>query len=768
VSSAPKLYIDPVCGMDVEDTSPWHTVHAGQDYYFCNPRCLAKFTADPQAYLQPKAPEAPADPGAIYTCPMHPEVEQIGPGPCPKCGMALEPKHVSLEEADDSELRAMERRFWISAGLTLPLLVLAMAPHFGLMIHSLMGPTGAWAQALLALPVILWGGAPFFVRGWDSVRSGHLNMYTLIALGTGTALLYSLAAVLTPGLFPAGFKTMDGELPLYFESAAVIITLVILGDVLEQRARRRTGAALRSLLGLAPKTARRLEADGTEHDVPLDEVHVGQRLRVRPGEAVPVDGVVLDGSSYVDESMLSGESMPLRKEAGDRVAGGTLNQQGSFVMEAQRVGRETLLAQIVQLVSEAQRSRAPIQRVADRAAALFVPAVLAAAILAAAAWALWGPEPRLAHALLAAVSVLIIACPCALGLATPMSIMVGTGEGALHGVLVRSAEALEHFGQVDTLVVDKTGTVTEGQPNLVDLKLAPGVDPKGLLADLAAVERGSEHPLARAILKGAEAQGVERREATGFHAHRGEGVAAAVQGRRVLLGTADFLSAHGVETSAFNADAAAWRAQARTVVFAAVDGKAAGLLAIADPIKAHSAVALATLIRAGIDVHLLSGDHNATVQAVAKELGLPHAEGGATPARKAALVQSLRAQGRVVALAGDGVNDAPALAAADVGVAMGTGTDVAQQSAGLILVHGNLEGLLRARTLSLAVMRNIRQNLFWAFAYNTVGIPLAAGALYPVFGWLLSPAFAAAAMSLSSVSVIGNALRLRGALKGGR
>jgi Cu+-exporting ATPase len=640
-----------------------------------------------------------------------------------------------------------------------------MAPHFGLMLHSQMGAAGAWTQLALALPVILWGGAPFFVRGWDSVRSGHLNMYTLIALGTGAATLYSLAAVLAPGLFPAGFRSMDGELPLYFESAAVIITLVILGDVLEQRARRRTGDALRSLLGLQPKTARRLNADGSEHDVALDQVHVGERLRVRPGEAVPVDGVVLEGSSYIDEAMLSGEPMPVSKEAGDSVAGGTLNQQGSFVMETRRVGRETLLAQIVQLVGQAQRSRAPIQRIADQAAALFVPAVLAAAVLAAAAWALWGPEPRLAHALLAAVSVLIIACPCALGLATPMSIMVGTGEGALHGVLVRNAEALERFGQVDTLVVDKTGTVTEGKPSLVDLKLAHGLDPKALLADLAALERGSEHPLARAILRGAEAQGVERREATDFHAHRGEGVAGKVQGRAVLLGTAEFLGDHGVDSEVFQADAEAWRAQARTVVFAALDGKAAALLAIADPVKAGSAEALAALRREGIRVILLSGDHDATVQAVASSLDLEEAEGGATPARKAELVQSLRAQGRVVALAGDGVNDAPALAAADVGIAMGSGTDVALQSAGLTLVHGDLRGLLRARTLSQAVMRNIRQNLFWAFAYNTVGIPLAAGALYPVFGWLLSPAFAAAAMSLSSVSVIGNALRLRGTLK---
>jgi Cu+-exporting ATPase len=676
--------------------------------------------------------------------------------------MALEPKSALEGEADDSDLKAMQRRLGISAGLTVPLFIVAMGHAFGgAFPHQLMGTSGAWIQLALGTPVIVWGGWPFFVRAWNSLRTWNLNMYTLIGLGTGTALLYSLAAVLAPDLFPASFRLADGSLGLYFEAGAVIVSLVILGDVLEQRARRQTGGAIKALLGLQAKTARRLLADGREEDVDLREVAVGDRLRVRPGEKVPVDGVVDEGRSYVDEAMVTGESEPVEKTAGSKLTGATLNGQGSLVMRAERVGRDTLLSQIVHMVAEAQRSRAPIQRLADQASAIFVPVVVGVAVLSFMAWTWWGPEPRLAHALISAVTVLIIACPCALGLATPMAVMVGTGQGALAGVLIRHAEALEIMGRVDTLVVDKTGTLTEGKPALVAMEVAPGTDEAALLTAMAALERGSEHPLAQAVLRAAEERGLPRLQAEDFHAHSGQGVAGKVGGRQALLGNAALLAAHGVDVGAFSAKAEAWRAKGWTVVFAAMDGQAAGLLAVADPIKKSTPEALRALAAEGIEVIMLTGDHAATAQAVARELGLSRVEAEVQPAQKAEVVRRLQAEGRWVAMAGDGVNDAPALAAAQVGIAMGTGTDVAMQSAGITLVKGDLRGVVKALHLSRAVMRNIRQNLFFALAYNAAGVPVAAGLLFPAFGILLSPALAAAAMSFSSVSVIGNALRLK-------
>jgi len=749
--------------MDVDADSPYQHIHAGQTYYFCNPRCLEKFRADPGSYLDPQGgAEAHVEAGAIYTCPMHPEIEQVGPGSCPKCGMALEPKSALEGEADNTELRSMERRLWICAALTVPLLVISMGPMLRHFLPSwLSGTVGDWMQLGLGTPVILWGGWPFLVRGWNSVRTWNLNMYTLVSMGTFTALVYSLVAVIFPGLFSASFRQPDGSLGLYFEAGAVIVTLVILGDVLEQRARQRTGGAIKALLGLQAKTARRIKADGGEEDVPVDQLAVGDRLRVRPGEKVPVDGVVQEGRSYLDESMVSGESDPIEKKAGSKVVGSTLNGQGTFVFKAEKVGRDTLLSQIVHMVADAQRSRAPIQRLADKAASIFVPAVVSCAALSFVIWALWGPEPRLAHALFSAVSVLIIACPCALGLATPMSVMVGTGQGALAGVLVKNAESLELLGRVDTLVIDKTGTLTEGKPALVAVECVAGTDESGLLSVMAALERGSEHPLAQALIHAADDRNLPRLEATGFQAISGQGVTAVVHGQETLLGNAALMSARKVDCAGLAAKADEWRAKGWTVVFAATGGKAAGLLAVADPIKKTTAEALHELAKEGIQVIMLTGDNAATARAVAKELGLERVEADVQPAQKADKVRALMAQGRKVAMAGDGVNDAPALAAAQVGIAMGTGTDVAIQSAGMTLVKGDLRGILKAIRLSRAVMINIRQNLFFAVVYNCVGIPLAAGALYPALGLVLSPAFAAAAMSLSSVSVIGNALRLR-------
>ena len=700
--------------------------------------------------------------GQIYTCPMHPEVQQAGPGVCPKCGMTLELKSGLEGEADLAALAVMERRLWISGGLTLPLLVLAMGPMAGNWLpHWFMGPPGAWIEMGLGVPVILWGGWPFFARGWTSVRTWNLNMYTLVALGTGTALVYSLVAVLFPGLFPASFRQSDGSLGLYFEAGAVIVTLVILGDVLEQRARLRTGGAIKALLGLQAKTARRIKPDGGEEDVPLEAVAVGDRIRVRPGEKVPVDGLIEEGSSYVDESMVSGESEPVDKKAGAKVTGSTLNGKGTFVFKAEKIGQDTLLSQIVHMVADAQRSRAPIQRLADKASSIFVPAVVLCAALSFAIWALWGPEPRLAHALLSAVSVLIIACPCALGLATPMSVMVGTGQGALAGVLVKNAEALEVLGTVDTLVVDKTGTLTEGKPALVAMQPVAGMTEADLLVAMAALERGSEHPLAQAVVQAADERKLPRLEAAGFQAVPGQGVTAVVQGKEAILGNAAWMLARKVDTTALQAKADVWRAKGWTVVFAAIGGSLAGVMAVADPIKKTTVEALRELAKEGIQVIMLTGDNAATAQAVAKELGIEHVEADVMPAQKAEKVRALQAQGRKVAMAGDGINDAPALAAAEVGIAMGTGTDVAMQSAGVPLVKGDLRGILKAIRLSRAVMKNIRQNLFFALVYNAAGIPLAAGVFYAAFGALLSPAVAAAAMSLSSVSVIGNALRLK-------
>ncbi|WP_423357765.1 heavy metal translocating P-type ATPase [Dyella halodurans] len=744
-------------------TTPHHAEHGGLTYHFCAQRCRDKFMADPAHYLQEGGAPAPVIAGATYTCPMHAEVQQIGPGHCPKCGMALEPMMPSLDEDDGHELRAMSRRFWTLAALTLPVFVLAMGPHlFGWHWPAPWGGAAAWAEALLASVVVLWGGAPFFVRGWHSLRPWSPNMYTLIALGTGVAWVYSAVALLAPSLFPAGFRDMHGRVGVYFESAAVIVTLVTLGDFLELRARRRTGEALKGLLGLAPKTARRVDADGGEHDVALDDVHVGDMLRIRPGEKVPVDGVVLDGNSHIDESMLTGEPLPVVKARGEHLTGGTINQDGALLMRAEKVGAETMLAQIVALVAQAQRSKAPLQRVADRVAAWFVPAVVAVAALAFAGWALLGPDPRLAHALIAAVSVLIIACPCALGLATPISIMVASGRAAQNGVLFRDAVAIEALRGIDTLVVDKTGTLTEGRPALTEVVSLGAHAREVLLAMAAALEKPSEHPLARAILAGAQAAGVSVPGVSHFRTLTGAGVEGEVQGHAVALGNLSLLANIGVEPDgAARTRADALRADGATVMYLVIDGTLAGLMAVADRIKASTPQAIRDLHAAGLRVVMLTGDNATTAKAVAGSLGIDEVHADVSPLDKAAVVQRLRAAGKRVAMAGDGINDAPALAAADVGIAMGSGTDIAMESAQVTLVKGELTAIVRARSLSQATVRNIRQNLFFAFVYNAVGVPLAAGLLYPLLGVMLSPMVAALAMSLSSVSVVGNALRLR-------
>ena len=761
---------DPVCGMSVDPrTTPHHAEHGGLTYHFCAQRCRDKFIADPGRYLQERPAPAPAPApapvvaGAIYTCPMHPEVQQVGPGHCPKCGMALEPMMPSLDEDDGRELRAMSRRFWTLAALTLPVFLLAMGPHlFGWHWPSPWGDTAAWVEALLASAVVLWGGAPFFARGWQSLKPWSPNMYTLIALGTGVAWVYSMVALLAPSLFPAGFRDMHGRVGVYFESAAVIVTLVTLGDFLELRARRRTGEALRGLLGLAPKTARRVDADGSEHDVALDDVHAGDTLRVRPGEKVPVDGVVLDGSSHIDESMLTGESLPVTKAKGERLTGGTINQDGALLMRAEKVGAETMLAQIVALVAQAQRSRAPLQRVADRVAAWFVPAVVAVAALAFAGWAALGPDPRLAHALIAAVSVLIIACPCALGLATPISIMVASGRAAQNGVLFRDAAAIESLRGIDTLVVDKTGTLTEGRPALKEVVSLGAYSGQQLLAMATALEKSSEHPLARAILAGAETAGVGVPDVSQFRTVTGAGVGGEVQGHAVALGNLRLLANIGVEPDdAARTRADALRAEGATVMYVAVDGTLAGLIAVADRIKPSTPQAIRDLHAAGLHVVMLTGDNAVTAKAVADALGIDEVHADVSPVDKVAVVHRLRVAGKRVAMAGDGINDAPALVAAEIGIAMGGGTDIAMESAQVTLVKGELTAIVRARRLSQATVRNIRQNLFFAFVYNAVGVPLAAGLLYPLLGVMLSPMVAALAMSLSSVSVVGNALRLR-------
>ena len=757
---------DPVCGMSVDPHTAKHRAdHDGHPYHFCSARCREKFVADPAAYLGERKPAPAAPAGAIYTCPMHPEVQQVGPGSCPKCGMALEPMMPSLDEDDGGELGAMTRRFrWLLA-LTLPVFALAMGPHlFGWHLPAPWDRVAAWVEAVLASVVVLWGGAPFFARGWRSLKPWSPNMYTLIALGTGVAWLYSAVAFLLPGIFPAGFRDAHGRVAVYFESAAVIVTLVTLGDFLELRARRRTGAALKALLGLAPKTARRIAADGSEADVPLEQVQAGDVLRVRPGEKVPVDGVVIEGQSHVDESMLTGEPMPVVKAKDDAVTGGTVNQDGALTMRAQKVGGETMLAQIVALVAAAQRSRAPLQRVADKVAAWFVPAVVVVALLAFAAWAMVGPEPRLTHALIAAVSVLIIACPCALGLATPISIMVASGRGAQHGVLFKDAGAIETLRGIDTLVVDKTGTLTEGKPALTELVVLGNQPREHLLALAAALERPSEHPLARAIVTAAEAEGVAAPAATEFRSLTGRGVSATVDGRRVALGNARLMDESRAAISAdANARAERLRQHGATVMFLAVDGTLAALLAVADRLKPDTPAAIHALHAAGLRIVMLTGDNATTAQSVARTLGIDEVHADVSPADKAAVVNALRAEGRRVAMAGDGINDAPALAASDVGIAMGSGTDVAMESAQVTLVKGELGAIVRARRLSQATVRNIHQNLFFAFVYNAVGVPLAAGVLYPWFGITLSPMIAALAMSLSSVSVVSNALRLRGA-----
>jgi Cu+-exporting ATPase len=707
------------------------------------------------------AAAAPTPAGAIYTCPMHPEVRQVGPGSCPICGMALEPLLPTTELGPDPELADMTRRFWIGVALTAPVFLLDMAGHL-FDLHGLVSQTALhWIEFAFATPVVLWAGAPFFVRAWQSVVTRNLNMFTLIALGTGVAFLYSAVATLAPDLFPPAFRSHDGAVAVYFEAAAVITVLVLLGQVLELRARAQTSGAIRALIDLAPKTARRVRADGSDEEVPLDQIVAGDRLRVRPGEKVPVDGLVLDGRSSVDESLVTGESMPVTKEPGAKASGGTLNQTGSFVLRAEKVGRDTMLARIVAMVAAAQRSRAPIQRLADRVAGWFVPAVILVAVIAFAAWAAYGPEPRFAYGLVAAVTVLIIACPCALGLATPMSIMVGVGRGARAGVLIKNAEALERMEKVDTLVVDKTGTLTQGRPQVVAVVAADRRNENELLRLAAGVERASEHPLGRAIVAAASSRKLIIPEAAQFDAPAGRGVVGTVEGRRVAIGTKTFLAEMNIATAALDADAERLRQDGATAVYVAIDGAAAGLIAIADPLKPTTPAALKALAANGMRVVMLTGDNLTTALAVARRLGITEVEAEVLPERKGTMVEKLRRDGRVVAMAGDGVNDAPALAAADVGIAMGTGTDVAIESAGVTLVKGDLAGILAARRLSAATMRNIRQNLLFAFIYNAAGVPIAAGVLYPAFGILLSPVIGAAAMALSSVSVVANALRLR-------
>ncbi|WP_224745076.1 heavy metal translocating P-type ATPase [Nocardioides ganghwensis] len=786
---------DPVCGMSVDPTATEHTLtHDGREFYFCSASCKDKFQATPDRYASHDqhdhagnahdrgghaatasgtAPPTPGDGEAVeYTCPMHPEIRRPGPGACPICGMALEPVVVTVDSGPSPELRDMTRRFWFGVALSIPVVILGMGRDLVEPLHdAVSATTSAWIQLVLATPVVLWAGWPFFTRGWASVRTMRLNMFTLIAMGTGVAWLFSVVATLAPGIFPAAFRE-DGAVDVYFEAAAVITTLVLLGQVLELRAREATSGAIKALLDLSPKTARRVRDDGTEEEVTLDQVQLGDLLRVRPGEKVPVDGVVEEGKSAVDESLVTGESMPVTKEPGDNAIGGTLNSTGALLVRASAVGRDTMLARIVQMVAEAQRSRAPIQRTVDKVSAVFVPAVIGIAVLAFIIWALVGPDPKLAHALVVAVSVLIIACPCALGLATPMSIMVGVGRGAQMGVLIKNAEALERMEKVDTVVVDKTGTLTEGKPAVVAVELADGfsnLSAAELLRLAAAVENASEHPLARAIVDkaqadsagGSRASGARLPEVADFDAPAGKGVLGTVEGRKVLIGTAGFLTSQGIDPAGLAETADRLRRTGATAVLVAVDGTPAGVIGIADQVKETTPAALAALRKEGIEVIMLTGDNQVTAQAVAAELGIDRVEAEVLPDHKADVVNKLRAEGRVVAFAGDGVNDAPALAAADVGLAMGTGTDVAMESAGVTLLRGDLNGIAHARQLSHAVMGNVRIGILAAFGYNTVGIPIAAGVLYPVFGWLLSPVIAAAAMALSSVSVIINALRLR-------
>ena len=757
--------VDPVCGMLVDPATARHKIeHDGQTFYFCSERCRTKFADDPAKYVRgtvQQAPRADVPEGAIYTCPMHPQIRQVGPGNCPICGMALEPELATAETGPNPELIDMTRRFWVGLALSVPVVILEMGGHLvgghGWIDQSLSN----WIQLVLATPVVLWAGWPFFVRGWQSVLTRNLNMFTLIAMGTGVAWVYSIVATILPGIFPITFREHDGAVACYFEAAAVITVLVLLGQVLELRAREATSGAIKALLDLAPKTARRIRADSTDEEVQIAVLQPGDRLRVRPGEKVPVDGELVEGRSSLDESMVTGESMPVSKEVGGKVIAGTLNRSGGFIMRAEKVGRDTMLSQIVQMVAQAQRSRAPIQRLADQVAGWFVPAVIVVAIAAFSAWAVYGPEPRFAFGLVAAVSVLIIACPCALGLATPMSIMVGVGRGAHMGVLIKNAEALERMERIDTLVVDKTGTLTEGKPKVVAVVSAGSYSEAEVLRLAASVERASEHPLADAIVNEAKERGIQTTDVQEFDSPVGKGALGTVESKKVLLGNAAFMRSQGVDTSAMESEAERQRGEGATVINMAVDGKLAGILAIADPVKQSTPKALRDLGAEGVRVIMLTGDNRTTAQAVARRLGIGNVEAEVLPDQKSAVVAKLQKEGRKVAMAGDGVNDAPALAAAEVGVAMGTGTDVAMESAGVTLLKGDLNGIVRARRLSRATMRNIRQNLFFAFAYNAAGIPIAAGVLYPSLGLLLSPIVAAAAMALSSVSVVGNALRLR-------
>ena len=753
---------DPVCGMDVDPNTARHRADfEGKTYYFCAAGCRQKFLSHPEQYIHRTSTAAVVPEGTVYTCPMHPEVRQIGPGSCPICGMALEPEMPTAEPAENAELADMTRRFWIGLALTLPLFAIEMGSHLTGS-HSWLGHRATnWIELMLATPVVIWAGLPFFVRGWQSVVLRNLNMFTLIAMGTGVAWLYSVVATVFPELFPAALRTGDNAVPVYFEAAATIVVLVLLGQVLELRAREQTGGAVRALLDLAPKMTKRIRPDGSEEDIPVDAVVVGDLLRVRPGEKIPVDGEVVEGRSAVDESFVTGEAMPVEKAVGDRVIGGTLNGNGSLVIRAEKVGRDTMLAQIVAMVAQAQRSRAPIQRLADQVSGWFVPLVIAVAVLAFAAWALWGPEPRFSYALIAAVSVLIIACPCALGLATPMSIMVGIGRGAQKGVLIRNAEALERMEKVDTLIVDKTGTLTEGKPKVTAIFRLGPLSEDEILKLAASVERHSEHPLALAVVKSAEERGLVPPDADSFESDAGKGATAIVEGKRVAVGNQLLMTAEKADIQSFRDEAEKLRSTGATAIFVAVDGLPVGILAIADPIKAMTPAALESLRQAGIRVVMVTGDNRTTANAVALELGISEVEAEVLPEDKSRIVRRLREAGQIVAMAGDGVNDAPALAAADVGIAMGTGTDIAMQSAGITLLKGDLRGIVRARELSQATMRNVRQNLVFAFVYNAAGVPIAAGVLYPYFGIILSPIIAAAAMALSSVSVVANALRLR-------
>jgi P-type Cu+ transporter len=754
--------LDPVCGMTVNPaTTPHHADYKGEAYHFCSAGCRSKFIANPLRYIEPTLLAKAVPESTEYTCPMHPEIRQVGPGTCPICGMALEPVVTTADSGPNPELADMTKRFWIGLALALPVFVLEMGGHLTGLTMMLGQQRSNWLQLAFATPVVLWAGWPFFVRGYQSIRTRNLNMFTLIAIGTGIAWVYSVVATLAPGVFPAAFRQGDGSVSVYFEAAAIITVLVLLGQVLELRAREQTSGAIKALLGLTPKMARRLSAGGAEEDVAIEHISVGDRLRVRPGEKVPVDGVLVEGHANLDESMVTGESMPVTKDVGAQAIAGTLNATGSFIMEAKKVGSDTMLARIVQMVADAQRSRAPIQRLADRVAGWFVPLVLLVAVLAFIAWAIWGPEPRLAYGLVAAVAVLIIACPCALGLATPMSIMVGVGRGAQSGVLIRNADSLERMEKVDTLVVDKTGTLTEGKPSVTSIVTSPDFDETEVLRLAASVEQASEHPLAAAIVNAAKTRNISMAKVMGFDSPTGKGAIGMVEQRRVVLGNAKFLTGLKINVDALAAAAEAMRVEGATAIFVAVNGKAAAVFGISDPIKATTPSALAALRAQNIRIVMLTGDNQTTAKAIANKLGITEIEADVLPEQKADIIVKLKRGGAVVAMAGDGVNDAPALAAADVGIAMGTGTDVAMESAGVTLLKGDLNGIAKAFTLSKATMSNIRQNLFFAFVYNAAGVPIAAGILYPKFGILLSPMIAAAAMALSSVSVIGNAIRLR-------